>query len=116
MHVRQQRQTGLLAHARELRETFIESGTAMRARGRAIRLVEACLENDTARHGVGQPGEMFGDAQIQRVILEHTRARDQEEGVSSEVRSVRSHVSPLPRPATPSRACDECAWPWWRRR
>ena len=69
----------------------------MRAGVRAIRLVEARLVDDAARHAFGEPREVLADAQVERVVLEHARAGDQEERVTSEVRR---HVSRRLRRAT----------------
>jgi len=57
----------------------------MRAGVRAIGFVEAGLIDDATWNALGQLREMFGDRQIQRVILEDARAGDQKEGVTAKV-------------------------------
>ena len=89
MHVGEDRQSGRRAHAIERGEPLVEPGPAARAGVRAIGLVEARLEDDSARHALGEPREVLADAQVERVVLEHTRTGDEEERVAPERRGTR---------------------------
>ena len=108
VHVGDHRQPSRLLHARERRESRVEPGAARRARVRPVRLVEARLEHDTAGHALGEPCEVFSDAKIQCVVLELTRARQQEQRAARKERAPRighAATSASARRSTLARAC-----------
>src|SRR5207249_4757579 len=119
MDIGQDRQPGDRAHAGERSEAVLETGTAGRARVRAIRLVEARLIDDSARYRFSESGQVFTDAQIQAVVFQNTWPGDQEESVAPKVDwfplGEPSHVSRPPPPATPSRARIHGGALLWRR-
>ena len=93
MHVGEHGQPRRRADAIERGEPLVEPGPRERAGVGAIGLVEARLEDDAAGHALGEPREMLGDAQVERVVLEHAGAGDEEERVAPEAR----HASPVAR-------------------
>src|SRR6185503_7956935 len=95
MHVGENGQPGGRSNPIERGESLVQSRSTMRAGVRAIGFVEAGLIDDATWNALGQLREMFGDRQIQRVILEDARAGDQKEGVTAKVRR---HVSRRPPP------------------
>jgi hypothetical protein len=82
MHVGENRKSGGRSHARERLETFVQTGAAGSIDIRTIRLVEARLENDSTRHALTHPREMFADAHVECVILQHARSSDQKEPIA----------------------------------
>src|SRR4051812_40371952 len=106
MHVRENRKAGRGAHAGERSKALVETRAAMCTGVRSIRFVEARFEDDAARNALSESRQVLGDAQIERVVFEHTRAGNQEERVTAKV----GHVSRrLPR-VTPSRVWRDGSW------
>src|SRR5690606_40267438 len=79
VNVREQWQPGLGRDALEPLQTVLETRSARRARTAPVRLVERRLEHDRYARPHAQLRERLGDAQIQRVVLQHARSRNQEE-------------------------------------
>ena len=87
MHVGEHGQPRRGAHAIERGESLVQPGTAKRPGVRAVGLVEARLEDDAARDALREPREMLRDSQVEAVVLEHARARDEEQRITPEARS-----------------------------
>lgn len=79
MHIGEDRETGARSYAIERGEPFLQPRTTRRADVRAIRLVEARLEDDPAGHPLREAREMLPHAEHQLVMLDDAGSRDQEE-------------------------------------
>src|SRR2546423_2669981 len=82
MNVRDHGKPGLLAHARERGETFVETWAAGGARVGTVRFVEAGFVDDATGDALGQPREVFTDAEIQRVGLENAGTGNEKERIA----------------------------------
>jgi hypothetical protein len=103
VHVREDAQPGLLFHAGERREPALEPRTTRRAGVRTIGLVEAGLEHHAAGDSVAETRDVFGDAEVERVVLELARAGDEEQRAARGTRRARAPVS-CAAPARPAAA------------
>ena len=74
-------------------EAFVESGTTKRTGVRAIGLVEACLEDDAAGHVLRESRQVLSHPEVQRVVFQHTRARNQEQRSFREEHSAHERVA-----------------------
>ncbi len=81
VHVGEDGEAALLAHARELGESLLDTRAARRTGIGPVGLVEGRLEDDPPGDERCEAGERVGNAQVERVVLEHAGARDQEEAV-----------------------------------
>src|SRR6185437_3378997 len=106
------RKAGRRADAAECRDSFFQPRSAHSADVGAIRLVETCLVDHTARHALLYPEKRLGDFQVQCVILQDARARNEKEPVARKKRAHDSDSVPTRDSAfccVPARACSAAA-------
>jgi hypothetical protein len=84
MHIGDDSQPCLLAHASECIKTAVEPWTAGSAGIRPVSLVEARLENDSTGHAGLQARYFRRDAHVQGIVFDDTRTGDHEQPVPRE--------------------------------
>src|SRR5687768_7977302 len=98
MHIREHRRAGRALDLLELAQALVDARAAMGADIGPICLVEAGLEDDSARNARRETRELFGDAKVQRIVLEHAGSRNEKQRIVAE----QSHVSRRPPRTTES--------------
>src|SRR5688500_8343520 len=79
MHIGQQRKAGLLTNTRELLQARLDARAACTTRAGAIRFVERSLVDDRYRQLACDFLQIARNGDIELVILQDARARDQKE-------------------------------------
>ena len=82
MHVGDYWQMSCFLNAVQCGEPFVHSWPARRAAIGAVRLVEACLEDNSARDARAQSLELLCNREIERITFDHAWAGDHEKLVS----------------------------------
>src|SRR5437868_12858949 len=105
MHVGEHGKSSFTSHPSECGKTFLQSGPPECSDVRPIRLVEACLEDDSAWNLVAQMREMFGNTQVQCIVFEYAWTSDEEQPVA--MKMLRPRAAHFARHDTLS--CHACA-------